>query len=640
MIKKVLLLINFILFLNITYIVYAANELLFYESFDNSSSVLDNNGTVYGILQFTDGLMNNAINFSGNRKVCYPIQNNLNISNGTIEFWVKPPLGNGYGFFDIGYLSAPNSWGIFKNVNYAIMEVKDYMNVYDQAWSPSSWTFDGKWHFIAAPWERTNETTYFKICLDAECKNEYDGITPNSFPNLSKNFCVGWNGWYGYSESIIDEFKIFNYAKSNQEIYEDYLKLANKTFINYTKKDCVMYKPESNGKVKINCSGLYVDNKPFTAKGAGYQPMPIGKTATSLTDKQQMYDDISIRKRDFPLLREMNANTIRTWGEVMNKSWLDDLYNNGKNPIYVVMGFWINCGENYGDPAIRQKYIDAFRTYVTKYKDNPAVLMWGLGNENNYGFCSSEVYLPHFYSLANELAKVAYEIEGENYHPIGIISGDLGYIGFKEFNADDASLDYIDYWGNNVYPGKTFSDWFDRYSSLSGKPLFISEYGIDALNDTDKKEYEEVHSEWVVRQWREIDEADVTIGSTLMEYSDEWWKAGNYWSHDYRGYPTSRHPDGYGNEEWWGVVRVKDNGSALDIVEPRKVYYDLKLEWGKGLEGDVNGDCKVDIFDLAKIGLCYGQAAAGNCQAADLNKDGKVNIFDLAEVGLNYGKSC
>ena len=62
------------------------------------------------------------------------------------------------------------------------------------------------------------------------------------------------------------------------------------------------------------------------------------------------------------------------------------------------------------------------------------------------------------------------------------------------------------------------------------------------------------------------------------------------------------------------------------------------------LNGDVNGDCKVDIFDLAIIGMCYrceeGQSCWNNCQRADLNNDGIVNIFDLSIVGMNYGKEC
>jgi len=58
------------------------------------------------------------------------------------------------------------------------------------------------------------------------------------------------------------------------------------------------------------------------------------------------------------------------------------------------------------------------------------------------------------------------------------------------------------------------------------------------------------------------------------------------------------------------------------------------------LEGDVNSDCVVNIFDLAAVGICYGQAATGNCEDADADGSGEVNIFDMAMVGLNYGQAC
>ncbi len=62
------------------------------------------------------------------------------------------------------------------------------------------------------------------------------------------------------------------------------------------------------------------------------------------------------------------------------------------------------------------------------------------------------------------------------------------------------------------------------------------------------------------------------------------------------------------------------------------------------IQGDVNGDCAVNIFDLAHVGLCYGQAPEEFCEPADIHPppdgDGKINIFDLATVGINYGRSC
>jgi len=55
--------------------------------------------------------------------------------------------------------------------------------------------------------------------------------------------------------------------------------------------------------------------------------------------------------------------------------------------------------------------------------------------------------------------------------------------------------------------------------------------------------------------------------------------------------------------------------------------------------GDVNYDCMVNIFDLAKVGICFSKYT-DSCMVADLNADGAINIFDLATVGINFGKTC
>lgn len=81
-------------------------------------------------------------------------------------------------------------------------------------------------------------------------------------------------------------------------------------------------------------------------------------------------------------------------------------------------------------------------------------------------------------------------------------------------------------------------------------------------------------------------------------------------------------------------------------------YYDVTAEQNNlndififvlsGLPGDVDGNCKVDIFDLAAVGLAYGSKPGDSNwnENADLTGDGKVNIFDLATFGLNYGRIC
>jgi len=255
------------------------------------------------------------------------------------------------------------------------------------------------------------------------------------------------------------------------------------------------------------------------------------------------------------------------------------------------MGFWLGPEKDYQDNTTRQNILDEFETYVTNYKDHPAVLVWAIGNEENYfyGGSNPEKHAAYF-SLVNEMAKLAYEIEGPSYHPVVALSlempGQFATVGNEQGGSDDSSIPYVDIWGINNYPGISFGDWFGIYATKSNKPMLITEYGIDALNNTAGLEYESVHAAWVSAQWKEINQSDVTVGSSLMEYSDEWWKAGSWSSHDNGGYTTSSHPDGYANEEWWGVMRVVDNGSAPDIMEPRLLYYTLQELWNTSDESE------------------------------------------------------
>ena len=60
---------------------------------------------------------------------------------------------------------------------------------------------------------------------------------------------------------------------------------------------------------------------PFFVKSVGYQPTPIGRypsdwgyaSSDPRSINNNIFDDPNILNRDFSLLRQMNANTIRIW---------------------------------------------------------------------------------------------------------------------------------------------------------------------------------------------------------------------------------------------------------------------------------------------------------------------------------------
>jgi len=60
------------------------------------------------------------------------------------------------------------------------------------------------------------------------------------------------------------------------------------------------------------------------------------------------------------------------------------------------------------------------------------------------------------------------------------------------------------------------------------------------------------------------------------------------------------------------------------------------------LFGDVNGDCVVNVVDMALVALAFDSTpSSSNWNAsADVNNDGVVNLLDLTLVGLNFGKIC
>ena len=67
------------------------------------------------------------------------------------------------------------------------------------------------------------------------------------------------------------------------------------------------------------------------------------------------------------------------------------------------------------------------------------------------------------------------------------------------------------------------------------------------------------------------------------------------------------------------------------------MQYNNVFDWPLG---DATLDEKVDIFDLASVGICYGKQVSGSCVNADVREDNKIDIFDLASVGRDYGKVC
>ncbi|MCK5282800.1 MAG: thrombospondin type 3 repeat-containing protein [Nanoarchaeota archaeon] len=564
----------------------SAASMTFYESFENQQSLEDNGCIDCSPSSFDTGIVGNAAFFGRRSSLTYSIQDNINKNEGTASFWVKPDkIQFQGGYFDYGGLGYARALGVFKSrENKIFFELRsDQNDVYQQG--RYDLLKDDDWVNVVVTWKANTWGSIMGLYVNGNPIAVWYPIDLDFNPT-ENYFTVGSTGYWGVANAYIDELKIYDYAKPDAEIRGDYY-----NFIGYVPPQVPAVKPASQGPVKIINTTLYVDNQEFPIKGAGYQPTPICERYG-----YDFFSEPEIYNRDFALLRDMNANTIRTWAKVTNSTFLDAAYNNGNQSIYVIMGFYIpNTYEDpnidYSDPATIESIKNEFSDYVTQFKDNPSVLMWALGNENNMHYDGN---IAEWYYLANELAKVAYEVEGNNYHPVTIINGDIGYIGDAASNADDATLTHVDAWAANTYKGYSFGSYFDEYASYTSRPLWISEYGIDALDNTINQEYQQTQADWAVNLWQEIADSNIVLGGTLMEYSDEWvkdWETDDPCVHTTNcAYETIMHPDGCSNEEWYGIMWIEEDPyDGVNLMHPRQVYYALQSEFADTQDSDGDG---------------------------------------------------
>lgn len=353
-------------------------------------------------------------------------------------------------------------------------------------------------------------------------------------------------------------------------------------------------KPPSTGPVQIVDGQLLLDGQPYLIRGVGYTPTPIGQTP-DVGVVQGVYNPYTttIITRDAPLLSGAGMNTVRTVGrfDLIRNEYIDEnglyvverTYGNraildlDASGIKVIAGFWVPYEIGLANDWAKARLTEEFQDYVSQYAAEPGLLFWVIGNENNL----VNGYDWRWYHFANVLAQAAYTVEGTTYHPVAIVEADLETLGDPGLGSDDTHLSHIDIIGINAYRGKQWDSFFSFYEGATAKPLWISEYGIDAWHTNDPSNPvdgvldEAAQADWDVKIWLELFRHQArVIGATAMEYVDEWWKdrdAAQLSGHDYGGFDFSDNPgslpDDFMNEEWWGVVRYDD--TQPDLVIPR-----------------------------------------------------------------------
>ena len=165
-------------------------------------------------------------------------------------------------------------------------------------------------------------------------------------------------------------------------------------------------------------------------------------------------------------LTDVGGNSIRTWGTDKIGEILDEAHRHG---LTVTVGLWMGHerhGFDYGDESAIIRQLDGFRETVRRYKDHPAVLMWGIGNE-----VEGDGNNPVTWYAVNQVAREVKKIDPD--HPTMTVIAELGANKIRSIERFCPDVDII---GVNSYGGITTVG--DRYRAAGGsKPYIITELG-------------------------------------------------------------------------------------------------------------------------------------------------------------------
>ncbi len=358
---------------------------------------------------------------------------------------------------------------------------------------------------------------------------------------------------------------------------------------------------------------LVVNGENFMVNGVNWGYVPIGTNYSYSLWKQS--DDVirAALDAEMSLLKNMGVNAIRQYTGIQPR-WIRYIYE--KYGIYTMLnhsfgrygltlnGVWTPVTD-YRDKATQELLMDEVTQLAKEYNNTPGLLLYLLGNENNYGLFWAGAETEDFpdeedkrdavgekrgrpmYKLMNDAAVKMKSIDSS--HPVAICNGDVLFIDIIAEECKD-----VDIYGTNMYRGVSFGDAFKTVKEKLNKPILFTEFGADAFNAIENQEDQQSQAYYMVGNWKEIYEnaaglgkAGNSIGGFTFQFSDGWWKYGQTTNLSVHDNNASWANGGYQsdfvegennmNEEWFGIcAKGETNERGLYQLYPRAAYYALK----------------------------------------------------------------
>ncbi len=325
----------------------------------------------------------------------------------------------------------------------------------------------------------------------------------------------------------------------------------------------------------------------FKMRGVSYSPVA---TCQDVLDRRELREHLrnSPYRDYFRLIQEMNANCIKTYVDLGTDKTatriLDEAYRRG---LWVWITLIPDAAHEQGEASNAE--------IVAAYKDHPALLGWIIGNEWNLNLHWHYASIGAAQIDTQATVQLVKNLDGR--HPVASSLGfnpdhyNLGpAIETSEFPNILSGVPGADLWAINLYRSRNFGSWWLEWEMLApDKPFFFGEFGTDSWRTTNLATgdglldvtlqagvavnlFDEIH-----RNLSAIDPSRACIGGSIFSWTDGWWKdsKGSLCEQDVGGFAALKektdfrggglattflgHPDGYSNEENFGLLDVSGN---------------------------------------------------------------------------------
>ncbi len=371
--------------------------------------------------------------------------------------------------------------------------------------------------------------------------------------------------------------------------------------------------------VTTSDNAIIVDGERYTIRGVCYSPRTVGANWYDYPDLG--FPSYQAFANDIQMMNAACINTIRTYYGIFDKTRLDQLNAAGIKVIVIFPHADQRSGVNASD---RYGMVDnSYRNYINTYKNHPAILMWGFGNEMNY-YMDDNTWYPQLESAAQWVHA------NDPNHPVTTANGEIP----TESMYNDFCPS-VDVWGANIYRNGVANTAIGEYYAMGGrKPFWYSEIGVDSYNHNTNGVDEEAQATGITNMWGDIqyslDNNGICSGATYFNWTDEWWKSGspNFQNVSGSAPAGSFYPDGITDEEYYGLLNQNRT--------PKKAYFALKELWASVCAVATPASFVLEDFEcnrhLGYTNYDGGFEIVNNPNPSTINNSSKCVKYDRAPI--------